>query len=88
MTTNESPLSFPCDFPIKVMGRNEEGLEAAVASIVERHTASHERLSVTSRTSKGGNYISVTVVIRARSKEQLDTIYRDLTACEQVLMAL
>jgi putative lipoic acid-binding regulatory protein len=40
------------------------------------------------RDSRGGNYLSVTVTIRAESRAQLDAIYRDLTGDERVLMAL
>ena len=43
---------------------------------------------VHSRTSKNGNYLSVTVVVNATSRDQLDAIYQDLVECETVIMAL
>ena len=38
--------------------------------------------------SSNGNFVSVTVTISATSRQQLDDIYEDLTAHEDVLMAL
>jgi len=40
------------------------------------------------RSSSGGKYVAVTVVIEATSREQLDAIYQDLTADERVVWAL
>ncbi len=40
------------------------------------------------RTSADGNFLALTYVINAQSREQLDAIYRELTACKAVLMAL
>ena len=85
---NETLLEFPCDFPIKAMGKANCGLEARVISIIRRHVPDLGEGAVTSRLSKQGNYLSVTVVVRATSRAQLDAIYQDLTDCEQVLVAL
>lgn len=82
-------LEFPCDFPIKVVGRMDEGLHARICEIVCRHDDSfraEER--VQARQSSGGKYQSLTVNLRATSKEQIDNVYQDLKACELVLWAL
>lgn len=89
--TNESPgslLEFPCRFPIKAMGRQSPDFERIVSDIIFAHAelVAGEPLRVTP--SKAGNFISVTAVIEARSRGQLDAIYQALTDCEQVLMAL
>ena len=44
--------------------------------------------AVQTAVSAKGNFVSVTVTVRATSREQLDDIYRELTAHEAVLMAL
>ena len=41
-----------------------------------------------SRASSNGRYLSVTVTVTAESREQLDNVYRTLTASEQVLFVL
>ncbi len=88
MKGEQTPLTFPCDFPIKVMGRSGERFETAVTTILQRHTSTEERLSLDRRSSKGGKYTSITILLRASSREQLDAIYRELSACEEILMAL
>jgi len=88
MTGDHTLLEFPCDFPIKAMGKTENDFDALVVEIVRKHCPDLLEGAVKSRLSKAGNYVSVTVTIQARSRRQLDKIYLDLTAHEKVLMAL
>ena len=83
----ESLLVFPCDFPIKVMGKAEPDFEAIVLELVRRHAPNLTEGAVSSRTSQGGKWVSVTLMVKAESKLQLDAIYLDLTAHEKVVMA-
>jgi hypothetical protein len=84
----ETLLEFPCKFPVKAMGRNDDGFEALVMAIIFTHAEMYSGEQVTSNASGGGKFISVTVPIEALSKVQLDQIYQDLTDCERVLIAL
>lgn len=86
--SNDTLLEFPCDFPIKAMGRDDGEFETLVVGIVRKHVPNLGEAAVQTRPSKAGNYLSVTVTVCATSREQLDNIYLELTACEQVLMAL
>jgi putative lipoic acid-binding regulatory protein len=79
---------FPSDFPIKVMGRHDSDLRALTQAIVERHAGPIAETRVKTRTSADGNFLALTYVVHAESREQLDKIYRELTACKSVLMAL
>ncbi|MET0987155.1 MAG: DUF493 domain-containing protein [Steroidobacteraceae bacterium] len=88
MMTQPTLFQFPCDFPLKVMGRRSDEFRTLVMEIVERHVGSLDPTRVQQRASKDGNYLSVTCTLRAESKEQLDELYRELTACEQVLYVL
>lgn len=88
MNETESALQFPCRFPIKALGKADVELDLLVVEIIRRHVRDIREGAVTSRTSKGGKYTSVTVIIEATGKEQLDGIYRDLSACPDVIMAL
>jgi len=81
-------LEFPCRFPIKAMGRQSEGFEARVLDIVTRQAALEEQDPVSVRPSKNGNFLSVTIVIQATSRDQLDRIYQSLSDCTEVLMVL
>lgn len=88
MMTQPTLFEFPCDFPLKVMGRRSDEFRALVMEIVERHVGSLDPARIQQRASKDGNYLSITCTLRAESKEQLDELYRELTACEQVLYVL
>lgn len=83
-----SLLQFPCSFPIKAVGLAEEDFDAVVVGIVRRHAPDITEGAVTTRPSGGGRYLAVTVTVEAESRAQLDAIYRALTACERVLVAL
>ncbi|HMA00268.1 MAG TPA: DUF493 domain-containing protein [Steroidobacteraceae bacterium] len=86
--SDETLLKFPSDFPIKVMGRHDSNLRALTQAIIERHAGPVADGSVRTRTSGDGNFLALTYLVRASSREQLDDIYRELTACKSVLMAL
>lgn len=79
---------FPGDFPIKVVGRHDGDLRAVTQGIIQRHAGPLQESTVRTRTSTDGNFLAVTYVVRASSREQVDAIYRELTACKSVLMAL
>jgi putative lipoic acid-binding regulatory protein len=85
---NPSLLEFPCEFPIKAMGKSSGDFEQLVTGIVLSHAKLWSDNSVRTASSNEGNYLSVTVVVKATSQEQLDAIYQDLTDCPEVLMAL
>jgi putative lipoic acid-binding regulatory protein len=86
---SDAPLQeFPGDFPIKVMGRHDGDLRALTQGIIERHAGPLAESRVRTRTSADGNFLALTYLVRASSREQLDAIYRELTACKSVLMAL
>lgn len=70
------------------MGRHDGDLRALSQAIIERHAGPQLEASIRTRTSADGNFLALTYMVRATSREQLDTIYRELTACKSVLMAL
>lgn len=86
--SDESLLEFPCDFPIKMMGRDTPEFRETVRSLVEKHAGPLDEDAIQAAQSRNGRFVSVTITISARSREQLDAIYQDLTAHDDVLMAL
>jgi putative lipoic acid-binding regulatory protein len=88
MSETESLLEFPCQFAVKAMGKTSADFDAVVVEIVRRHVSDIREGAITSRPSKAGKYTSVTVMIEATSREQLDSIYQGLTDHPDVLMAL
>ena len=85
---SESALKFPTSFPIKIMGRRTDGFAQAILDVVLRHAADFDPATLEMRASREGNYLSVTATINATSREQLDGLYRELTAHPMVTMVL
>jgi putative lipoic acid-binding regulatory protein len=84
----ESLFNFPCEFPLKVMGRREDGFAQVVSEIVMRHADDFRPETIEMRSSKNARYLSLTVVITARSREQLDALYSELSRHPMVIMVL
>lgn len=81
-------LDFPTPFPIKVMGRREEGYAQEILGVVLRHAPDFDPATLEMRPSKAGTYLSLTVTITARSREQLDALYKELSGHPMVVMVL
>ena len=81
-------FNFPCDFPIKVMGRDSESFRTLTLAIVERHAGALTPDRISERMSSKRRFLSLTYTIQAESRAQLDRIYQDLTDSGVVLVAL
>jgi putative lipoic acid-binding regulatory protein len=86
--TGDTLLEFPCDFPIKIMGQATDEFRSLALGIVTRHFGTLAPDRIEERASSNRRYLSLTCTVRAESKAQLDAVYRDLTSCRQVLVAL
>jgi putative lipoic acid-binding regulatory protein len=84
----DSLLTFPCVFPLKVMGRREDGFAQAVSDVVMRHAPDFNAGTMEMRPSKNARYLSLTVTLNARSREQLDALYTELSKHPMVMMVL
>ena len=88
VVADNSPLAFPCDFPIKVMGRKQPRYVQAVTAIVRKHAPDFDAATVEMRPSRQGKYLSVTCIVRATSRQQLDALYQELCDHPDVVMVL
>lgn len=86
--SRDSLLEFPVDFPIKIMGRRVDGFAQAMSDLVREHVPAFDPATIELRSSSHGNYLGLTVTVRVASREQLDAIYRALTAHPMVRLVL
>ncbi|MBO3705962.1 MAG: DUF493 domain-containing protein [Candidatus Accumulibacter sp.] len=84
----QSLLEFPCAFPLKIMGRAEDGFAQAVLAVVLRHAPDFDAATMEMRASSAGRYLGLTCTINATSREQLDLLYRELSAHPLVRLLL
>jgi putative lipoic acid-binding regulatory protein len=83
-----SPLQFPTDYPIKVVGRSARDFRSRIDVVVLQHCPGLPAERVSERPSGAGNFTSITYTIVAESREQVTTLVGALVATEGVLMVI
>jgi putative lipoic acid-binding regulatory protein len=84
----DSLIEYPCDFPIKIMGVMQDAFAQTMVDVVSSHDPEFHAGKLEMRPSTKGNYLSLTVTVRATSREQLDNLYRALSSHPTVKMVL
>jgi putative lipoic acid-binding regulatory protein len=86
--TTQDLFNFPCEFPIKAVGKDDNDFQKLVVDLIKNHIKNIHPKQITSKSSSSGQYLSVTTRILATSKPQLDAIYTDLNNHKLVLYTL
>ena len=81
-------LVFPTDYPVKVVGRPSDEFRARVHAIMVKHVPTLDPDRIGERLSENGNFLSISYLLRAESREQIESLVADLKACEGVLLIL
>lgn len=81
-------LTFPCEYPIKVMVRMAEGIRPRIDAIVEKHAGPLESLRITERSSAQQNFIGITYIIQAQGPGQIAALFADLKEAPGVMLVL
>jgi hypothetical protein len=84
----QSLITYPSRFPIKVMGARVDGFVDALVEVARRFDTGFDPATIEQRPSRAGNYLGVTLTVTATSREQLDDLYRALTAHPMVKVVL
>ena len=84
----ESLIDFPCDFPIKILGKDSDVFENTVSQIMAKHDQKYPKIKVKKNNSKNKNYIALTWVVNVNNQDELDNIYRDLSKDKNILFVL
>ena len=84
----DSLITYPCDFPIKIMGVTQDDFAQTIVDVVLLHDPEFDADKMEMRPSSKGNYLSLTVTVRATSREQLDNLYRALSSHPMVKVVL
>ncbi|UOF93614.1 MAG: DUF493 family protein [Bordetella sp.] len=85
---NEFLINYPSFFPIKVVGKNCLDLKKSLIHIVLQFDANFDSSSIETRFSKNKNYLGLTFTIKAKSLNQLNDLYKALTAHPMVKFVL
>jgi len=79
-------LEFPTVLNFKVMGVACDELPDLIIAELQKHTPGDYAPKI--KPSSKGNYHSVSIAVTVTSKEHIETIYKTLTAIEQVRYVL
>jgi putative lipoic acid-binding regulatory protein len=75
----QSLITYPSAFPIKVMGLAAPEFVETIVALARQFDPALDLSAVETRPSKGGKYLGVTITVAATSREQLDELYRTLS---------
>ncbi len=81
-------LKFPTDYPIKVVGRSEPTLRPRIDAVILRHVPDVTPERISERPSGQGNFVAITYIIIARSREQIVALVQELAATDGVMMVI
>ncbi len=84
----QSLITYPCLFPIKVMGANVPGYLEAMTAVATAFDPTMDSTLVEQRPSKGGKYLGLTLSVNINSRVQLDELYRTLSTHPMVKVVL
>lgn len=84
----ESLIDFPCEFPIKILGKDNDVFKNTVSQIMAKHHQKYSEISVKKNNSKNKNYIALTWVVNVNNQDELDNIYKDLSKDKNILFVL
>ncbi len=85
---DEPRITYPCDYPIKVVCDTNETFLEQVLALGIKHDPLLTSDKVSQRASSGGRYTSVTLMLTAQGPEQIEQLFQDLKALEFVRLVL
>ncbi len=84
----DTSITFPCDYPIKVVGDVRPNFHEEVFDVVAKHDPTLTSDKVSQKTSRKGNYVSISFVLLATGESQLKSLFEDLKEIESVRLVL
>jgi uncharacterized protein len=84
----DSLITYPCLFPIKVMGAQVDGFLETMMTVCREFDPDLDASTIEQRPSKSGNYLGLTLNVNTTSRVQLDALYRALSSHPMVKIVL
>ncbi len=88
MSDNKSLIQFPCDFPIKIIGKKTELFATEINQITRKHFPNTSDEAIIYQESQYGNYVSLTITVFVHDQQSLDGLYQELTKHPDIKMVL
>lgn len=88
MTNDQSLMEFPCDFLIKIIGKNSSEFARDITSIIHSHFPKTPADLIQGKPSQQGNYLAISATIHALDQISIDALYLELTKHPDIKMVL
>ena len=86
--SEDDTISFPCVYPIKVIGVDTDQFATQVLEINAAHDTTVDSSKVSEKTSQFGKYRSLTIELFATGEPHIRTIFEALRGLPQVKLVL
>ena len=81
-------ITFPAEYPIKVIARANEGLRQRLDEIFTRHFGEISQQQVAERPSAQNSFVAFTYLIVVQAESQLGPLHAELQRVDGVIMVL
>jgi len=81
-------ITFPCDFPLKIIGHASPNFFAEMIAIIRMHFPLTPDTAIRSTLSEQRNYQSISAIVLAVDQPGLDALYQDLSRHPDIQMVL
>lgn len=88
MTDTPSLMTFPCEFQLKIIGKNSAEFSIDVINITRKHFPDTRDDAIRNQPSQSSNYLAISVTVTATNQPSLDALYRELTQHPDIKMVL
>ncbi len=88
MQDKKPKIEFPCQYPIKIIGKSTDNFDLMIIEAINPHLPSRFEGTLETRHSEQGNYTAITIEITATGEQQLKDIFTALKKIESVIMVL
>jgi len=88
MKNDQSLMTFPCDFEIKIIGNNTDSFVREIISIARKHFPDIDDAAIQSKPSGQGNYTAISIKLHVNDQATLDGLYMELTKHPDIKMVL
>lgn len=77
--TPQTFMTFPCLFPIKIIGNNHATFVAEITALARRHFSDLKDEHIRVQASNKAQYIAITITVLAHDQISLDALYSELS---------
>ncbi len=88
MSEQQTLMTFPCDFQIKIIGSNTKSFAKDIVKIARKHFPEITDTEIEKKPSQNNNYLAISIMLHVKDQITLDALYMELTKHPDIKMVL